>query len=143
VVIVTVYLVLYANLLEGVNVALLPLVLTEPLTLLPPPLTLKVSVVRVEPFIVSLKVAVTVVFIDIPVAPLDGLVELTVNVTPPPPPPPPLSPPPPPPPPAVDQFVLLPLSVQLTTEILVLLKLLESFTSTKLTDHVPCGFILH
>ncbi len=70
--------VLYARPDDGVNVALFPLVLTEPFTLLPPPLSLKVSVVRVEPFMVSLNVAVMAVFMPTPVAPLDGLTEVTV-----------------------------------------------------------------
>ena len=59
----------------------MPFVLTEPVTLLPPLLSLKVSVVRVEPFMLSLKVAVTTVFVPTPVAPLEGLVEVTVRVT--------------------------------------------------------------
>ena len=58
--------------------ALFPLVLTEPLTELPPPLSLKVSVVKVEPFIVSLNAAVTTVPVPTPEEPLDGLVEVTV-----------------------------------------------------------------
>ena len=70
--------VLYARPDDGVNVALFPFVLTEPFTELPPPLSLKVSVVRVEPFMVSLNVAVMAVFIPTPVAPLDGLTEVTV-----------------------------------------------------------------
>lgn len=78
VVIVAVYVVLYARPDDGVNVALFPLVLTEPFTELPPPLSLKVSVVNVEPFIVSLNVAVTTVPVPTPLAPLDGLVEVTV-----------------------------------------------------------------
>lgn len=65
----------------GVKVALLPFVLTEPVTSLPPPLSLKVPVVRVEPFMLSLKEAVTAVLVPTPVAPLDGLVEVTVRVT--------------------------------------------------------------
>lgn len=65
---------------DGVKVALLPFVLTEP-AILPPPLSLKVSVVRVEPFIYREKVAVTTVLVPTPVAPLDGLVEVTVRVT--------------------------------------------------------------
>ncbi len=58
--------------------ALFPLVLTEPLTELPPPLSLKVSVVKVEPFMVSLNVAVMAVFMPTLVAPPDGLTEVTV-----------------------------------------------------------------
>ena len=68
----------YARLAEGVNVALLPFVPTEPATSFPPPLNLKVSVVRVEPFMVSLNVAVMTVFVLTLVAPLDGLFEVTV-----------------------------------------------------------------
>lgn len=83
VVIVAVNSVLYASLPEGVKVAVVPSVDTEPLTSPSPPLSLKVSVVRVEPFIYMENVA------DTPVAPLDGLVELMVSfsITPPPPPP--------------------------------------------------------
>ena len=52
---------------------------------------MKVSVVTVEPFTYMLKVADTAVVTDTPVAPLDGLVELTVSFSftgssPPPPP---------------------------------------------------------
>lgn len=71
---------MYARLPEGVKVIVLPFVLTEPWISLPPPLTLKLSVVAVEPFMLSLKVAEIVVFTATPVAPLDGLVELTVSV---------------------------------------------------------------
>lgn len=78
VVIVAVYVVLYARPDDGVNVALFPFVLTEPFTLLPPPLSLKVSVVKVEPFMLSLNVAVMAVLVPTPVVPLDGLVEVTV-----------------------------------------------------------------
>ncbi len=90
VVIVAVNSVLYASLPEGIKVALVPSVDTEPLTPPSPPLSLKVSVVRVEPFIYMENVADTIESTDTPVAPLDGLVELTVSfsVTPPPPPPP-------------------------------------------------------
>ena len=70
--------VLYARPDDDVNVALFPLVLTEPFTELPPPLSLKVSVVRVEPFMVSLNVAVTTVLMPTPEEPFDGLVEVTV-----------------------------------------------------------------
>jgi len=66
---------------DGVKVALLPFVLTEPTILPPPPLSLKVSVVRVEPFIYREKMAVTAVLVPTPVAPLDGLVEVAVRVT--------------------------------------------------------------
>ncbi len=78
VVIVAVYVVLYARPDDGVNVALFPFVLTEPFTELPPPFSLKVSVVRVEPFIVSLNEAVTTVFVLTLAAPLEGLWEVTV-----------------------------------------------------------------
>ena len=70
--------VLYARPDEGVNVALFPLVLTEPLTELPPPLSLKVSVVKVEPFMLSLNVAVTTLLVPTLEEPFDGLVEVTV-----------------------------------------------------------------
>lgn len=63
------------------NVALLPFVLTEPAISLPPPLSLKVSVVKVEPFMLSLNVAVISVAVPMLVAPLDGLTEVTVRVT--------------------------------------------------------------
>ena len=56
-------------------------------------LSLKDSVVTVEPFTYILKVADTVVVTDTLVAPLNGFVELTVSFSftgsPPPPPPPP------------------------------------------------------
>ncbi len=70
--------VLYARPDDGVNVALFPLVLTEPFTEFPPPLSLKVSVVNVEPFMVSLNVAEMAVFTATFVPPLDGVVVLTV-----------------------------------------------------------------
>jgi hypothetical protein len=38
-------------------------------------------VFRVDPFMLSLNVAVTAAFFPTPVAPLDGLVEVTVRVT--------------------------------------------------------------
>ena len=60
---------------------MLPFVPTEPATSFPPPLNLKVSVVNVEPFMLSLNVAVTAVFVPTLVAPLDGLTEVTVRVT--------------------------------------------------------------
>lgn len=53
---------------------------TLPLTLLPPPLNLKVPVLRVEPFINIEKVASTFIFTATPVAPLDGFVELIDSV---------------------------------------------------------------
>ena len=63
-------------------VALLPFVPTEPATSFPPPLNLKVSVVRVEPFMYIENVAVMAVFVPTLVAPLDGLTEvITVRVT--------------------------------------------------------------
>ena len=72
---------MYARPADGVTVALLPFVLTEPATLLPPPESLKVSVVSVEPFMVSLNMAVTTVFVPTFVAPPDGLEEVTERVT--------------------------------------------------------------
>ncbi len=70
---------LYNKFDDGVKVAVAPPVLTEPPTALPPPLTLKVSVVKVEPLMVSLKVAEMAAFTATPVAPLDGLMEETVT----------------------------------------------------------------
>ena len=83
----------YERLKDGVKVIVLPFVTTGPLTSPFSSLNLKVSVVTVEPFTYILKVADTAVVTDTPVAPLDGLVELTVSfsTTPPPPPPPPPS----------------------------------------------------
>ena len=82
----------YERLKDGVKVIVLPFVTTEPLTLPPSPDRVKESVVTVEPFTYMLKVADTAVVTDTPVAPLDGLVELTVSFSftgsPPPPPPP-------------------------------------------------------
>ena len=113
-----------------------PFVDTAPATVAPPPLTVKVFVVTVEPFILSLKVALIVVVIDTSVAPLDGLLDVTrstngirvgsgsgVGTAP--------------------QFVLLPPSVKFAGLISVLFMLFESLTSTKLTSLVPCGFIFH
>lgn len=65
----------------GVKVIVVPFVTTEPLTLPSSPDKVKESVVAVEPFINRLKVADTAVVTDTPVAPLDGLVELTVSVS--------------------------------------------------------------
>ena len=62
---------------EGVKVALLPLVLREPLTLLPPLVTLNVLEDTVEPLIESLNVAEMVVPVETLVEPLDGLTEFT------------------------------------------------------------------
>ena len=91
VVTVAVYFVPYERLKDGVKVIAAPFVTTEPLTL---PFSLdnvKESVVTVEPFTYMLNVAETAVVTDTPVAPLDGLVELTVSFSfigsPPPPPP--------------------------------------------------------
>lgn len=81
VVIVAVYVVLYASGEDGVKVAVAPFVVTEPATAPLSLCSLKVSVVSVEPFIVREKVAETAVFIPTPVAPLDGLIEFTVKVT--------------------------------------------------------------
>jgi hypothetical protein len=81
VVTVAVYVVLAASALVGVNVAIPVDVLyvTAPATgVAPGPLTLNVVVVMVEAFIASLHVAVMTAT---PVAPLTGLVELTVGAT--------------------------------------------------------------
>ena len=77
---VAVYVVSYARLDEGVNMPVAPSVDTAPPTSAPPPLSLKVLVVSVEPFISIEKVADTFVFTAIPVAPLEGLVELIESV---------------------------------------------------------------
>jgi hypothetical protein len=68
-------------LVEGVNVAVAPFVVTTPDTAPPPPLSLKVLVVKVDPFISREKVADTVVLTATPVALFDGLVEFIVRVT--------------------------------------------------------------
>ena len=81
VVTVAVYFVPYERLKDGVNVMVVPFVTTEPLTSPLSSLNLKVSVVAVEPFINRLKVADTAVVTDTPVAPLEGLVEVTVSVS--------------------------------------------------------------
>src|SRR3990167_3321925 len=107
--------------------AVAPSVVTTPDTFPPPPLRLKVLVFKVVPFISKEKVADTVVLTATPVAPLDGLTERTVNVTPAPPPPPPS---PPPPEGAAPQLELPPISVQLLGLMRALPILLESFTST-------------
>jgi len=78
---VAVYVVLYARLLAGVKVAVAPFVVTDPVTAPPLPCNLKVSAVRVEPFIYRENVAETAVLVPTPVAPLDGLAEVTVRVT--------------------------------------------------------------
>ena len=75
------YVVLCARLDDGVNVTVAPFVLTAPLTRLLPSLSVKVSVVTVEPFTYMEKVAETVVVTATPVAPFDGLVEITVSVS--------------------------------------------------------------
>src|SRR3990167_4775522 len=93
--------------------AVAPSVVTTPDKSPPPPLRLKVLVFKVVPFISREKVADTVVLTATPITLLDGLTELTVNVTPPPPPPPPPPPSPPPPEGAAPQLELPPLSVQL------------------------------
>ena len=74
---------------DGVKVAFVRFVLTEPVALLQPLLSLKVSGVRVEPSIYVEKVAVTAVFVPTPVAPLEGFVEVIETYVVPPPPPPP------------------------------------------------------
>ena len=72
---------LCARLDDGVNVTVAPFVLTAPLTRLLPSLSVKVSVVTVEPFTNIENVAETVVVTATPAAPFDGLVEITVRVT--------------------------------------------------------------
>lgn len=79
--IVAVYVVLYARLVDGVNVAVAPLVVTAPETSPPPPLNFKVLVLSVDPFISNEKVAETVVLTATPVAPLEGLADDTESVT--------------------------------------------------------------
>ena len=61
--------------------AVAPFVVTTPDTSPPPPLSLKVLVFKVDPFISREKVADTVVLTATPVAPLDGLFDDIVNVT--------------------------------------------------------------
>ena len=61
--------------------AVAPFVVTTPDTSPPPPLSLKVLVFKVDPFISREKVADTVVLTATPVAPFDGLVEITVRVS--------------------------------------------------------------
>ena len=77
---VAVYVGPFARFADGVNVTVAPFVLTTPLTRLLPSLSVKVSVVTVEPFMNSENVAETVVVTATPVAPFDGLVEFTVRV---------------------------------------------------------------
>jgi hypothetical protein len=81
VVMVAVYCVLAARLLEGTSVAVLPLTTTGPLTAAPPALgrKLKLAVVSVELSIASEKVAETEEFSATPVAAFDGDVEDTVG----------------------------------------------------------------
>ncbi len=120
---VAVYVVLFARLDDGINVTVAPFVLTVPLTRLLPSLSVKVSVVTVEPFTNIENVAETVVVTATPAAPFDGLVEITVRVS------------------GLGggsgggavselQLVLLPLSVKFAGLIIVLDRLFESFTST-------------
>ena len=71
----------YARKDTGVKVAVSAFVVTEPVTAPPSLCSLKVSGVRVEPFISKEKVAETAVFVPTPVAPLAGLVEVTVRVS--------------------------------------------------------------
>ena len=120
---VAVYVVLCARLDDGANVTVAPFVLTSPLTRLLPSLSVKVSVVTVEPFTNIENVAETVVVTATLVAPLAGLVEVTVRVSG----------------KGVGsgggacselQLVLLPLSVKFAGLITVLFMLFESFTST-------------
>ena len=120
---VAVYVVLFARLDDGMNVIVAPFVLTVPLTRLLSSLSVKVSVLTVEPFTNIENVAETVVVTSTFVAPFDGLVEFTVRIS------------------GVGggsgggadselQFVLLPMSVQLLGLIIVTDRLFESFTST-------------
>ena len=60
--------------------AVAPFVVTTPDTAPPPPLSLKVLVFKVDPFISREKVADTVVLTATPVALFDGLVEFIVRV---------------------------------------------------------------
>jgi len=76
--------VLYARGDDGVNVDSLAIVLTEPATLPPMLLSLKVSVVMPALLMVMLNVAVTTVFVPTPVAPLEGLTLVTFRSVPPP-----------------------------------------------------------
>ena len=62
---------------DGVNSALVPAQVTEPATGVPPSARVKLAEVMVEHLISSLKVAVMVVSVKTPVAPLTGLVALT------------------------------------------------------------------
>ena len=71
----------YARPLSGVKVAVSPFVVTKPVTSPLSLRSLKDSIFRVEPFISKEKVAETAVLVPTPVAPLDGLVEVTVRVT--------------------------------------------------------------
>lgn len=73
--IVAVYVVDEARLADGVKVAVVPLYITVPIT----PPTVNVAVVTVAASIVSLNVAVIVVFTATPVALFDGLVDETVG----------------------------------------------------------------
>jgi hypothetical protein len=73
--------VLAARLIEGTNIAVLPLRLTAPATAAPPAvgLRVKLAVFSVELVIASVKVADTEEFSARPVAPLAGDVEDTVG----------------------------------------------------------------
>ena len=75
---------LYARGDDGVNVDSLATVSTEPATLPPMLLSLKVSVVMPELLMVMLNAAVTTVFVPTPVAPLEGLTRVTFRSVPPP-----------------------------------------------------------
>jgi|ERR1017187_878646 hypothetical protein len=78
VVIVAVYVVLSARLLDGVNAAILPVPsrVTTPVT---PGATVKVVVLMVTGFIASLNVAVITVLGQTPAAPFRGVTEITVG----------------------------------------------------------------
>ena len=69
----------YERLLDGVNVAVLLLYDTVPLTLLPLLLSVNVLVLIVEEFMSSLNVALMALLTETPVALPAGLIELTVG----------------------------------------------------------------
>ena len=78
---VAVYVALFARLDDGINVTVAPFVLTVPLTRLLPSLSVKVSVLTVDPFTNIENVAETVVVTVTPATPFDGLVEITIRVS--------------------------------------------------------------
>lgn len=81
VVMVAVYCVSPARAAEGVKVAVLPLMLTDPATAAPSDvrLNVKLVVLRVEPVMASEKVALTVLVVATALAPLEGEVDETVG----------------------------------------------------------------